>query len=283
MTNHDRVSLQRIVRNSFLNEVNALKPGNVSRYADGHGMSYADFVFSADICTPVLCDDRLGVGERVLRCVELTREKVGCNTNLGMLLLFAPVIRSYETVNKGQNLRDSIRNILNQLNPSDADNIYRGIRLAKPGGLGRVERHDVNYCPDISMLEAMQEAADRDLVARQYVSAYEDAYKLGVNCLGEFDKCWNSVEWATVACHLTFMVNYPDSHIRRKFGDEIARQVQSRAVSVFERFKNKNNPVEAKPALLEFDKELKDANINPGTSADMTAVSLLLYGIAGLT
>ncbi|MBT7952170.1 MAG: triphosphoribosyl-dephospho-CoA synthase, partial [Gammaproteobacteria bacterium] len=127
--------------------------------------------------------------------------------------------------------------------------------------------------------EAMTEAADRDLIAKQYISNYEDVYKLGLNCLSEFDKRWNSVEWATVACYLTYMASFPDSHIRRKFGDEIARQVQKRAVSVMEQFKNNNNPAKSKSSLLEYDKELKDSNINPGTSADLTAASLLLYGL----
>jgi triphosphoribosyl-dephospho-CoA synthase len=55
--------------------------------------------------------------------------------------------------------------------------------------------------------------------------------------------------------------------------------VQKRAVSVMEQFKNNNNPAKSKSSLLEYDKELKDSNINPGTSADLTAASLLLYGL----
>jgi len=170
-----------------------------------------------------------------------------------------------------------LKTTLARMGHVDANFVYQAIRLANPGGLGRVEQHDVNNSPDISLLAAMQAAADCDLIAQQYVSAYEDIYTLGLNCLAEFDKRWNSVEWATVACYLSFMASYPDSHIRRKFGDEIARQVQSRAVSVLEQFKKKKNPVKAMSLLLEFDKELKDSYINPGTSADMTAASLLLY------
>lgn len=280
MTDRDRASLELVVRDSFLFEINALKPGNVSQYADGHGMTYSDFVHSADICTPILCDDKLTVGERVLKSVELTKAEVGCNTNLGMLLLFSPVINAYESMANDKFQRSYLKNTLEHMTEADAEHVYAGIRLANPGGLGRVERHDVNFNPDISLLEAMEAAADRDLIARQYVSAYEDVYSVGLNCLGEFDKRWNSVEWATVVCYLSFMANYPDSHIRRKFGDEIARQVQNRTIPVLERFKNNKNPAKAMSELLEFDKELKNSNINPGTCADMTAASLLLYGIS---
>ncbi len=279
MSRRDRASLEAVVRDSFLNEINALKPGNVSQYADGHGMSYGDFVVSAEVSTPILCDAALGLGERILYSVEATIGKVGCNTNLGMLLLFAPIIKTYKSNTKKQLLQSQLKTTLACLGQVDADCVYQAIRLANPGGLGRVKKHDVNNSPDISLLAAMHAAAERDLIAQQYVSAYDDIYNLGLNCLAEFDKRWNSVEWAAVACYLSYMTSYPDSHIRRKFGDEIARQVQSRTLPVLEQFKKKKNPVKAMSLLLEYDKELKDSNINPGTSADMTAASLLLYAL----
>jgi|SaaInlStandDraft_7_1057024.scaffolds.fasta_scaffold72031_2 triphosphoribosyl-dephospho-CoA synthase len=271
--------LEVLVHNSFIGEISALKPGNVSQYADGHGMSFSDFVVSADVTTPILCNETLCVGEKVFYSVEATKNKVGCNTNLGMILLFSPLIKSYESKSNKVFLQSDLEYVLKHLTNVDAELVYQAISLANPGGLGRLEQHDVNNSPDISLLEAMTEAADRDLIAKQYISNYEDVYKLGLNCLSEFDKRWNSVEWATVACYLTYMASFPDSHIRRKFGDEIARQVQKRAVSVMEQFKNNNNPAKSKSSLLEYDKELKDSNINPGTSADLTAASLLLYGL----
>ncbi len=279
MSRNNRAEIEVIVRNSFISEVKALKPGNVSQYADGHGMSFRDFVTSADVSTPILCNSSLGLGERALQSVKATKEAVGCNTNLGMLLLFLPIIKSYESIGNEELLQEDIKNILEQMTMQDASLVFQAISLAKPGGLGRVENNDVNNSPNISLLEAMSAAAERDLIAKQYVSAFDDVYKLGLNCLLEFDKRWNSVEWAAVACYLSFMASFPDSHIRRKFGDEIARQVQNRAVSISEQFKNNKNPAKKKSELLEFDRELKDSNINPGTSADMTAVSLLLYGL----
>ncbi|HIE84960.1 MAG TPA: triphosphoribosyl-dephospho-CoA synthase [Dehalococcoidia bacterium] len=271
--------LEVLVHDSFIGEITALKPGNVSQYADGHGMSFADFVASADVTTPILCNETLCVGEKVFYSVEATKNKVDCNTNLGMILLFSPLIKSFESKSNDRFLQSDLEYVLKHLTNVDAELVYKAISLANPGGLGRLEQHDVNNSPDISLLEAMTEAADRDLIARQYISNYEDVYKLGLNCLSEFDKRWNSVEWAAVACYLTYMANFPDSHIRRKFGDEIAKQVQKRTVSVMEQFKKNNNPAKSKSSLLEYDKELKDSNINPGTSADLTAASLLLYGL----
>ena len=77
-------------RASCLDELDALKPGNVHAFADGHRMAVADFVASAEISAPHLAEAGAPVGRRVLRAVEATIDQVGQNTNLGILLLCAP-------------------------------------------------------------------------------------------------------------------------------------------------------------------------------------------------
>jgi len=48
--------------------------------------------------------------------------------------------------------------------------ILEAIRLANPGGLGRVSQQDVHDEPTQGLREVMALAADRDLIARQYVN-----------------------------------------------------------------------------------------------------------------
>ena len=271
--------IQQLVLDSFLGEIDALKPGNVSRYADGHGMTYEDFSQSARLVTPVLCDASLGLGKRVLECVELTRRHVGCNTNLGMLLLFAPVLKAYETGINSTNIRNNINNVLQDISEEDSELVYRAIHAANPGGLGETEENDVRFSPDINLLEAMNQAAGFDMIARQYSTGYRDIHDHGIKCLDEFANRWNSVEWATVACYLSLLAAFPDSHIWRKSGEAVARNVQNRAETVFQHYINYKNPASAQSYLLEFDRELKESNLNPGTSADLTAVCLLIRGI----
>ena len=89
---------------SFIGEIEAFKPGNVSSYADGHNMTAEDFLISAEVSAPLLCEKNLGLGARILNCVKATKKSVSCNTNLGMLLLFAPIIMAaelgYESIEK---------------------------------------------------------------------------------------------------------------------------------------------------------------------------------------
>jgi triphosphoribosyl-dephospho-CoA synthase len=269
----------QLVLSSFLTEVNALKPGNVSRHAAGHDMTVADFILSAKLVSPVLCDQNLSLGERVLQSVNITREKVGCNTNLGMVLLFAPVIMAAEMTESASDiaLQNNLETLLQTADKTDSRLIFEAICVANPGGLGHSDKYDVNLLPECSLLEAMTAARERDLIAKQYVTGFSDIFTAGLSCIKEFTSRWNSVEWATVACYLTFLANFADSHIVRKFGIQTAEQTRTKAIAVAEHFKQHTNPDNAIPALLEFDKELKNLNINPGTSADLAAASVLVY------
>ena len=263
--------------NSFITEVNALKPGNVSPYSEGHDMSVADFVKSAELTSPILCNASLSVGERILESVKITISEVGCNTNLGMLLLFAPLIRAAEL--GVSSLHSNLGNVLLGLDTKDAAHIFTAISHASPGGLGESDKYDVNkqLKGNITLQMAMTEAKDRDLIAKQYVTDFADIFSQGFICVGDFAARWNSVQWAAVACYMGFMAEFPDSHIRRKYGQKVAEQIKINAAPIATVFRDKDSPEEATEMLMEFDKALKQKDVNPGTSADLTAASLLVY------
>src|SRR5690242_14660894 len=77
-------------------ELRALKPGNVHDFAAGHGMTVDDFAASAEVSAGPLCRPGASVGERILGAIRATRERVGCNTNLGIVLLAAPLVAAAE-------------------------------------------------------------------------------------------------------------------------------------------------------------------------------------------
>ncbi len=79
------------IRWACLTELRALKPGNVHRFGDGHAMTVADFEASAEAIAAVFAQPGLTVGARILQSVLATQAAVGCNTNLGIVLLCAPL------------------------------------------------------------------------------------------------------------------------------------------------------------------------------------------------
>lgn len=276
-------AIEQAVLDSFVVEINALKPGNIHRYAGGHGMRYQDFLISARIATPILCNSASSLGQRCLGAIQATRSAVGTNTNLGMVLLFAPIICAVQQGSTPETLARGVADVLAAAQQGDVTLIFAAIAHAQPGGLGQVAAHDVRSEPDCTLHEAMSAAADRDRVARQYITACADLWEVGLPVLNRFAGCGIGVEWATVRCYLRFLASFPDSQIQRKHGYQIARQVSQRADAALAELETHNDPGTMTRLLLGLDREWKDAGINPGTSADLTAASLLLYhlGVAG--
>ncbi|MGQ0656984.1 MAG: triphosphoribosyl-dephospho-CoA synthase [Chromatiales bacterium] len=269
------IAVERVVREVCCLEVRALKPGNVSVQAAGHGMTAEDFLRSADAVAPILGALDLTVGGRILRSTEATMAVVGCNTNLGMVLLLAPLAQAALTqATDGKGLRERLWGVLESLTIADAVAAYAAIRTANPGGLGHAPAEDVAASPTVTLLAAMRLAAHRDRIAFQYASGYADVFETGLSALCEALAEGVEEEWAVVMCYLRYLAKFPDSHVARKAGMPAAEHVRRRAEIVESGLKACDNPHTAVPMLLGFDEELKRGGFNPGTSADLTVATL---------
>ncbi|WP_374250965.1 triphosphoribosyl-dephospho-CoA synthase [Xanthobacter sp.] len=253
-------------RAACLAELSALKPGNVHVFAAGHGMETAQFEAAAAAAAPAIAGAGASVGARVLAAVEASLAVAGCNTNLGIILLCAPLAVAAEG---GGPLRDQLVRVLDGLNLADAGNAFRAIAAASPGGLGASAEGDVRAPASVTLKEAMALAADRDTIARQYVTGYADLFALGVPALAGAPLERRRIEDA----YLAFLATLPDSHIARKFGAEQAEVVRQEAVALRDGLSDLS-PAERHDALLAFDTSLKARGLNPGTSADLTVASI---------
>ena len=144
------IFLEKLVREVCELDVRALKPGNVSIESAAHGMTANDFLLSAAAIAGPISAANLSIGERIFHAVEATQAVVNCNTNLGIVLLLAPIIQA--ALRKPSSLRDELSNQLAELNVSDAQWAYQAIRLAKPGGLGKSAHHDIAQAPTVTLL-----------------------------------------------------------------------------------------------------------------------------------
>jgi len=272
--------LAQAYQNACMAELQALKPGNVHVFADGHGMTIHDFIKSADATAVVISQPSLSVGERIFYAVEATQNAVGLNTNLGLILLCAPLIQAALHVNGRQDavkqsLQQNLNDILEQLTINDALLVSRAIILANPAGLGSVAQHDVHEKPDVTLLEMMRSAQHRDRIAWQYAHAFSDIIEFGCVRYGDAMAKWQNQAWATTALYLGFLARQPDSHIVRKYGDAVAMGIMFEAQSMEAEYWATDNPKLIQKKLLDWDASLKERNINPGTSADLTVASLL--------
>lgn len=255
-------------------EASAPKPGNVHPGASFEDATYADFVASAVAIGPVFRQaGTKRVGQVVLESVHTVRDAVGTNTNLGAILLLAPLAG----VPVGVPCREGIGRVLEQLNAADCRDVYDAIRVAQAGGLGEAQAADVHGAPPDDLLAAMSLAADRDMVARQYAHGFADIWEFVLPALVEFTQQSRSIGRAIVLTQLATMARYPDSLIARKCGVEIAAESACRAEHVLALIKDSDSNG-ARRELAAFDCWLRDNKHqrNPGTTADLLAAALFV-------
>jgi triphosphoribosyl-dephospho-CoA synthase len=261
------------VQAACLLEVTARKPGNVHRLRDFDDAGLIDFLLSAAAIGPVL-DGASGrrVGETVLQAVRATRRVAPSNTNLGIILLLAPLA----AVPPGEDLRAGVEWVLTQLDCEDARLVYKAIRDANPGGLGQAPAQDVKEEPTQSLREVMALAAGRDLVARQYADGFREIFDAGVPILRHFMATYAWLEYAIVGCHLHLMAHYPDTLIARKRCRAEAEDAAARA----RRVRDAGWPITAEGVaeLAKLDAWLRaeGRGRNPGTTADLVTACLFV-------
>lgn len=307
--------MQQNVRLACLLEATARKVGNVHPQAGFENLSYADFVASADAVAPIISQSAsLGVGQAILNSVQATQAAVGKNTNLGTVLLLAPLAAAahhaapqleqirHSQVATGSDtaasdlaqvalqaaqsievLKESVVAVLNRLTYQDAVQTYQAIRLAQPGGMGHVERNDIRGEPTGTLQEMMRSAADRDLIAAEYSYGFRVTLENAVPILARY---WppQPEQWEhhIIRLQLSLMAIHLDSLIKRKCGHAVARDAARRSRDVLD--SGWPDTDLGRRQYREFDGWLRSDGHrrNPGTTADIVAAALFVALSTGL-
>lgn len=287
-----RWDIARAAQAACIMEASAPKVGNVNRRHDFSDCLLEDFLLSAvAIGEPLGRVKAQGVGKTVLAAIQATHRVVPTNTNLGIVLLLAPLALAWSRLETGEKtaaggkpseLRESwlreMTDVLTGLTAEDTRYVYEAIRLANPGGIGQAQEYDVNLekSPEITLLEAMRLASDRDLVAREYVNRFHMVFEVGLPFLERVLNAGLPLPLATAETHLFILSQFPDTLIARKGGTSLSQEVQVRAQMVWEKggFRTEAGRVQT----TAFDAWLREGGhpLNPGATADITAAILFV-------
>ena len=259
------------IRTACLLEATAPKPGNVHPEAAFVDMTYLDLVRSAEAVAGILATaPRRGVGPVVLDAVEATAKVTPVNTNLGIILLLAPLA----AVPSDVPLDSGIDDVIDGLDDQDASCVFAAIRQANPGGLGKVPEHDVTRPPTVGLLEAMQAAAGHDSVAACYADRF--ARVLSWSRSKPLDPATFSAGWQQQVVGLALSIHavQPDTLIARKCGITTAVEASRRARVVIQGGWPDQSPSHV--AFRDFDTWLRadGHRRNPGTTADLVTATL---------
>lgn len=253
-------------------EVSTPKPGNVSPGQHFHDTRYEDFLASAAAIGPAMAAaGRHPLGTTIQAAVAATRRWTSANTNLGIVLLLAPLARA--AARPGGMLRERVAAVLAETTVADAVAVYAAIRAANPGGLGAAPSEDIRRDPTVTLRDAMALAADRDGVAREYAADFARTFEVGAPALRDAraaDLSWSD---AIVETYLALLATAPDTLIARKLGQPAADALTHRAASV--RAAGGSRTAEGRQALADLDADLRDPRNarNPGTTADLTCAA----------
>ena len=285
-------------------EASAPKPGNVSPGRQFDDLRYEDFLASAAaIGAPLAAAGTRPLGETVRLAIEATARWSRSNANLGIVLLLAPIARAASLIATvrltpdttgdrrddvasvvsgfSRTLRDAVQRVLDATTIDDAREVYAAIRLAAPGGLGRVADQDVAQEPTVTLADAMRLAADRDTIAREYATGFELTFGIGAPALARArgdGLGWND---AVVETFLTLLAAGPDTHIIRRSGTALALEVTRLAQSTLAA--GGVRTIGGREAIARMDGALAGRRhaANPGTSADLTAAAIFVVLLGG--
>jgi len=299
----DQGSLGWFVAAASVLESAAAKPGNVHPAAGFADLRHDDFLTAAyAIAEPF---QTLGasiaeqpahgesgpmasftLGSVILTAVEAATAATRSNANLGIVLATAPLAAAV------QPSRDGVREVLASLDKGDAALIWRAIRLAKPGGLGRVADHDLADPPPPCILEAMRLARDRDAIAELWADDFRPLFETHperpgmVTLLEQAVLSGLPLGAAIQDAFLRHLAHHPDTLVARRHGHDIAVDLSQQAAALL----TLPNSQRA-DAVDAFDRRLRAGRwsdgqqrpLNPGTTADLVAAGLFVLLRRGWT
>lgn len=257
------------IRWACILEATAPKVGNVFPGRSFDDLDYADFITAAQIASSELTAVERLLPQRMLDAVRKTVEMIGTNVNLGILLLLGPLVEA-DLSGSSAGWPAAIRNVLRSLDDEGGKQIFSAIATATPGGLGSVESNDVNTTTGpIDIVHAMAQAADRDRIALQYATNFDDLITNVIPIVRDSILASGDILTGVSRAHLRLLAIEPDSLIARKCGSDFALQVRDRAAKI---------NIDDQDQIERFDQWLRadGHRRNPGTTADLIAASLYI-------
>lgn len=268
-----RLSAAQIAGLACAMEVMCPKPGNVGPGRPFKYINEMSFLVSATGLAAAFEDEGASVGRMVEEAAIVTKNWVDRNTNLGMILLLAPLVNALSAEKLE---RDFVRKVLEDLGEDDSRRIGRAIRIASPEGLGASEKYDVRReTPPI--MEAMKFASRWDSIAREYDTGYEITFCMTAPWLAGLWREGRALKSCVLQTYLMLLGEVSDTLISRKLGREASETVSREAREILRAGGCFTPEGRGKIAKLESSLAHPDNLLNPGTTADLTAAGIFVF------
>lgn len=269
----DQPALQKLFEKACMLDIRSLKPGNVNTNSPSKNLNYLDFLKSIEACSDIITQPNILLEDRIFESIKSTINIVGTNTNLGIILLCAPIIQAYYSQGR-TNISENIHKEIISLDHNSTKKIYEGINLSMAGNMGSVESFDLKGNDFQNFYIVMKYASSYDLIAWEYSNKFEIIFNDLTNKFSNFRNKYRSYEDACSALYIYFLSKYPDTLISRKYGLDKAKDIQKIFYDLFMEVESIQDMYQIKEKLIQTDKVLKNDDINPGTAADFVVATV---------
>mgnify|MGYP000106458151 CR=1 FL=1 len=218
---------------------------------------------------------------------DMLRWQKGGNTHLGAILLLTPLAKAAYLSKTFNQIRWSLRRVLQGLDYRDALYVFKAISMVRPGKLGRVALFDVNNPKTyevirrekVGLLTVLKPYAGREVVATEYVSNYTYSFEYGYRYLVKNLNQGLDCNEAGVNTFLNILAHLPDSHVARRHGMAAAKTLSNLSNQVLEA--GGVSTERGRLLFEDFAKKVVRAGFKPAATADVLAVSYTLLMLSG--
>ena len=272
------------------------KPGNVHRTRDFPDMVFEDFLMSGVVIGDTMkkaaqqgfkynkksdSHDKIGLGELIKDAVIETNNWVENNTNLGIIMLLTPLSAAAGMSSDVSEIQDNVDEIMQSTTSQDAINLYDAINIADAGGMGQRDEYDVGsdsakqqlMDKDINMYDVLDLSSQWDMLAYELTRSMPITFDIGYPTFKGVKES-DGINKATVQTFLTILSIYNDTLIARKYGVEEAQKVSEDANLIISEGGILTD--KGRHMIDKFDDDLIEKDLNPGTTADLTASSVMV-------
>ncbi|MBA2846017.1 triphosphoribosyl-dephospho-CoA synthase [Methanococcus maripaludis] len=264
-------------------EVGSFKPGNVHKNRDYDDIKYHHFISSGIAFGDVIhqaCLEKNNIGNFIKKGVIESKKWSPTNANLGIIMLHMPIAIAASNLDKFSEsaLKKETEKIIKNTTVQDAIDVYGAIEIAlafvnapeNGPDLKSKDAKDELIEKNLTLYDVFKISSTWDSISNEWTENFKISYK-GYNLIKEYYEKYNNINIAVTKTFINLLSNYPDTLIARKKGIDVSKMVSEKAKEVLNNFNEES--------VLEFDKFLsKEGNkLNPGTTADLIASSLLIF------
>ncbi|MGZ4931339.1 MAG: triphosphoribosyl-dephospho-CoA synthase [Halobacteriota archaeon] len=266
---------------AMLLEVSATpKPGNVDRTHSFEDLQYEHFLASAVGISPVLrqaASQQDQIGRLILNAVKASTQwqKAG-NCHFGAILLLVPLCVAAGQSDSLDQLKSRATYVVANTSCSDAVQFYKSfqcfhVRVNEHAALDVYDPASSQMISDknLTLYKIMQASSHNDTIAAEWTEGFPRTF-YGAQLIKQYADSGLNPNDAIIRLFLTLLSKFPDTHVRKKWGENIAREISKKARLVLEY---------GDPA--DFDEDLIERQINPGTTADLVIGSLFIALLGG--